>query len=285
MLAFRPSARDPRRRVTFWRSLRFCLSGAIVGCACLSATATALAQGARPDVDQRARGLFEEGRLAYDAGDDEEALAHFKAAHDLSHRPELLYNIGLSADRLGRIEEALVAYRGYLEQLPDAHNRVSVADRIRALEAMTAPKGAPPETPAPAAVEPELDPEMEKPPEELERGVPVLPLVVVGVGTVVLGVGVGFGLSAQSGEDDYAAAPVTTGPEVNAAAAKLADAERDANTANILFAIGGSVFVGGAAWLAVELLGDSPSGAEATAWIDHDVTGIRVRGAWGSDRW
>ena len=268
------------RYVTFGTSLHLRLTWALAICACLEQTA--LAQGARPDVDQRARDLFEEGRAAYDAGDDAEALAHFKAAYELSHRPQLLYNIGLSADRLGRRAEALEAYRGYLDALPDAHNHVSVADRVRALEAMDAPKPAPVE-PAPPPASPPA-PAPEEPPAS-RAGAPILPLVIAGAGVVVIGVGVAFGLSANSGEDHYAAARIGSIAELNAANAQLADARSDASTANVLYAIGGATLAAGAVWLAIDLWGDSESPARASAWFDRDSGGVRVQGTWGSARW
>lgn len=262
-------------------SLHLRLACAVAVCACLQGTA--LAQGARPDIDQRARDLFEEGRAAYDAGDDEEALAHFKAAYDLSHRPQLLYNIGLSADRLGHREEALAAYRGYLDAVPDAHNRVSVADRVRALEAMNAP------APEAVAAEPVASdaPPAEPAPEEpsQEDSVPIVPLVVAGAGVVVIGVGVAFGVSASNGEDAYSSARVRTIPDVKAAEAKLSDAKSDATTANVLYAIGGVVATAGLVWLAIDLWGGSESSAQASAWFDRDSGGVRVQGTWGSATW
>lgn len=274
------------RHVTSWGSLLFRLACAIAACACLEATA--LAQGARPDVDQRARDLFEEGRVAYDAGDDEEALAHFKAAYELSHRPQLLYNIGLSADRLGRREEALAAYRGYLGAVPDAHNRVSVADRVRALEAMDAanepPAQAPTPAPVPAPAATQPEPAPQEPPDE-GRDVPIPPLIVAGAGVAIIGVGVAFGFSANSGQDDYASAPVRNAREIGAADATLADARSDATVANVLFAVGGAAVAAGAVWFALDFWGGSKPGAEASAWFDRESAGVRVRGVWGSARW
>src|SRR5688572_22790375 len=51
------------------------------------------------DVDMRARQLFEEGRGLFAEQRYEDALDRFRRSYDLSHRPALLYNIGLAADR------------------------------------------------------------------------------------------------------------------------------------------------------------------------------------------
>ncbi len=84
--------------------------------------------------DAVARKLFEAGKVAYEAGDYEDALRFFEQAHERSARPALLFNIGQAADRLREDERALTAYRAYLEQVPGAHNRTAVEARIRAIE-------------------------------------------------------------------------------------------------------------------------------------------------------
>lgn len=83
---------------------------------------------------QEARALFQAAQVAYDAGRFEAALERFTEAYTLSHRPQLLYNIGLAAERLARRSEALAAYETYLQQHPSASNRDEVAGRIRSLE-------------------------------------------------------------------------------------------------------------------------------------------------------
>ena len=84
--------------------------------------------------DAAARRFFESGREAYDAGDYQLALSHFRQSYDLSERPELLYNIGMAADRLRRDAEALEAFRGFVQALPSASHRGEVEARIRLLE-------------------------------------------------------------------------------------------------------------------------------------------------------
>lgn len=113
--------------------------------------------------DKDARQLFEAGRAAYDEGRYKEALVHFQAAHALSGRPALLYNVGQAADRLRKDALALDAFEGYLEALPEAVNRVAVEERIQVLravlaerEAATAPVATPAEVAAAAEPAPVL---------------------------------------------------------------------------------------------------------------------------------
>lgn len=244
------------------------------------------AQGARPDVDQRGRDLFEEARLAYDAGDFEGAHARFRAAYELSGRPELLYNIGISADRLGRTDEALDAYRAYVAALPDAANAVSVRDRIAALAPEEDPEPEPEPAPAPQPVpppDPELAAAVEPAPEGRDaKPLPIVPIVVAGAGVVVIGVGAVFGIMASNGEDDYASAPVTTPDEAESARAKLSDAETHATTANILFALGGVTTAVGVGWLVYELVSDDGTTVEASAWLDRESAGLQLCGALGA---
>src|SRR5207344_535884 len=61
----------------------------------------------RKEHDQQARTHFELGRGAYDEGRYRDAWAEFREAYRLSQRPELLFNIGQTADRLGEDTDAL----------------------------------------------------------------------------------------------------------------------------------------------------------------------------------
>jgi tetratricopeptide (TPR) repeat protein len=75
----------------------------------LALSAVAHAQSAEVDPfaaaeshDEEARALFQAGRRAFADARYEDALDRFRSAYELSHRPELLYNIGHAADRLRR---------------------------------------------------------------------------------------------------------------------------------------------------------------------------------------
>jgi len=104
--------------------------------------------------DEVARGLFQAGKAAYEAGSYEEAMDLFEKAYARSGRPGFLFNIGQCADRLRQDEKALRAFRTYLEQVPDAVNRAEVESRIAALERAEAQRKAAatvaPPVPAPA---------------------------------------------------------------------------------------------------------------------------------------
>lgn len=84
--------------------------------------------------DEFARQVFQAGKAAYAIGNYNEALKYFQQAYELSGRAALLYNIGQAADRLRLEETALSALRKYLQQVPDASNRMEVAERIKVLQ-------------------------------------------------------------------------------------------------------------------------------------------------------
>ena len=84
--------------------------------------------------DRKARALFQQGKQAFENGQYRDAWDYFRKAYLLSKRPELLYNVGQSADRMRMDREALDAFRLYLERLPNAANRREVENRVRALE-------------------------------------------------------------------------------------------------------------------------------------------------------
>jgi tetratricopeptide (TPR) repeat protein len=102
-------------------------------CLCVVLAASPLeAQEARND--EEARALFDAAEIAFQEGRYENALDYFRRSHELSDRAPLLYNIGVTAERLRRDQEALDAFRRYLAEVPDAANRQAVEARIQILE-------------------------------------------------------------------------------------------------------------------------------------------------------
>ena len=119
------------------------------------------AQTAETD-DAEAHQRFEAGRLAFAAGRYADALDDFRHAYGLSHRAQLLYNIGQCADRLRHDAEALDAFETYLREAgDDAAHRTETAARVEVLrEAVRRAVVAPPpdatEADEPADTQPAL---------------------------------------------------------------------------------------------------------------------------------
>lgn len=85
--------------------------------------------GAQEDPDRRAKAAahFKQGQAYFQREDFDRALAEYQAAFDLSAEPSLIFNIALCHDRAKRPEQALAAFRRYLELVPDG----AVADEAR----------------------------------------------------------------------------------------------------------------------------------------------------------
>ena len=116
----------------------------------LLTTAPTSAQNETPELsaeEREARARFDAGQIAYEAGRFDDALEDFRRAHELSGRAQLLYNIGLAADRLRQDETALDAYRRFVEALSGHPRAPWVRERISALEAVSASSPPPGEEP------------------------------------------------------------------------------------------------------------------------------------------
>ncbi len=187
------------------------------------------ATGQAQDREEEARALFMAGRAAYDGGRYEAALERFQEAYELSGRPELLYNIGQTADRLRQDAVALDAFRRFLADTPeDTAHRDMAERRVAFLERSVGPAQAPdpaepdeqePEEPGTDVTAPDLDPatmdaedlaldtsEPEPAPTEDSGGIAtkwwfwtILAVVVVGAG-----VGIGLAVAGDDGDPQYA---------------------------------------------------------------------------------
>jgi tetratricopeptide (TPR) repeat protein len=107
----------------------------LLAAACLALATLAAAPAAAQDspAEAEARSVFDAGQVAFTAGHYADALVYFKRSYDLSHRPALLFNIGLCHDRLREDDAAIEAYDRYLAEVPTAANRGEVDGRLEAL--------------------------------------------------------------------------------------------------------------------------------------------------------
>lgn len=93
----------------------------------------ARAQDSSSSLDTEARALFTAGQTAFNDARYADALGHFKRAFELSQRSVLLYNIGITEDRLRHDEEALAAFERFLAEVPDHPKRREVEARVDVL--------------------------------------------------------------------------------------------------------------------------------------------------------
>ena len=214
--------------------------------------------------DAVAKGLFQAGAAAFDAGQFEEALEHFQAAYARSPRPKLLYNIGQAADRLRQDDIALDAFRRYLAEVPDAEGREQIEARVRVLEQAVADReaAAAAEQSQEAAVAPSPAGSSAEPasgeaaPSDAARPFPWAPVVVLGVGVAAMVAGAAFGMTAKSEEDDYALLEVRDPAAARKAKDLLDDAESHATMSNMLLGAGAALSAVSAVWLVLVLSDD-----------------------------
>ncbi len=177
--------------------------------------------------DEEARALYEAGERAFSAGSFERALEHFQHAYELSHRATLLYNIGLTNDRMRRDDEAIAAFDAFLASEPEEELAASVRARIAAIREAAAARQAEAAVTSPPPVAP-TGPDLTAP-----------IALVVSAGLVVVAGGVLLGVAAAEDAQVQSA---------NAVPWSSVSGHHDAAEA---LAIGGGVALGVGAALAV----------------------------------
>jgi tetratricopeptide (TPR) repeat protein len=168
---------------------------------CLASAFEARAQAGADD--ERAESHFHAATSHFEEESFEEALREFEAAYRLSGRPELLYNVALTRERLGRWEEAADTYDRFIEAAPD-HPAVETARERRDRARRRAEAGA-------ARQPPGRDPPMEGEPLEArpasgERGPSLAPWIVLGSSAAVGLASLATGLVAHGIAEDLARA-------------------------------------------------------------------------------
>lgn len=100
----------------------------------------ASAQAAQPSVsdlspEDRARvgRLFNDAKVAFEAGDYVEAIDRLQRAYKLYPDPDIYYRIGQAYEGLDDPAAAIEAYEAYLAARPEADDRTIVRDRVRNL--------------------------------------------------------------------------------------------------------------------------------------------------------
>lgn len=83
---------------------------------------------------QEARTFFERGVAMFRRRQYEAAMAAFTAAYNFARLPEVIYNLAVTAERLGRTQDAIDYFREYARSLPrDGAERAIIDRRVREL--------------------------------------------------------------------------------------------------------------------------------------------------------
>lgn len=177
------------------RMIRAALAAAILASAAPAPAAPPPASAAATPTqadEEAAKAHFLAGSAYYEQADYADAVKEFNEAHRLSKRADLLYNVSVCYERLGRWDDAIAALQQYLTEKPDAADRAVIESRIHNFEERraAAAKPAQPATPPPIAAPPPTVP----PPAHPRH---VASLVVGGVGLGLLVTALGTGVSAH----------------------------------------------------------------------------------------
>ncbi len=80
--------------------------------------------------EEAAKAHFLAGSAYYEQANYADAVKEFNEAHRLSHRADLLYNISVCYERLGRWDDAIASLQQYLAERPDAPDRAVIESRM-----------------------------------------------------------------------------------------------------------------------------------------------------------
>jgi len=159
----------------------------------------AVEQQAMMAMDEEARQHFQLGRTFYDSGRFQQAVEEFEAAYKLSGRPQLLYNVYVAQRDVGELQKAVDALRAYLDQVPDAPDRVNLKARLSSLEAQAKRQSEQEELARQAAAKPDAP---ATPTSRTEVKPSVVPWIVTGAGGALLVGSVITGVLAKGKADD-----------------------------------------------------------------------------------
>lgn len=99
------------------------------------AMAQAPSEASVEERDARARALYQAGEAAFNVGHYESAMELFLEAYSLSNRSALLYNLGHTADRLRRDDDAIRYFERFLAEANASDtNRLPATQRLAALQ-------------------------------------------------------------------------------------------------------------------------------------------------------
>jgi tetratricopeptide (TPR) repeat protein len=218
--------------------------------AAAGAALTLLAGVARARADEpadpavEASRLAEQGRIAFEQGHADRAIELAEEAYRLKRDPILLYNIARGYEQLGRLTDAIAAYRRFLAASPDLASKPAMEQRIATLQRLIDERA-------------EITRSYAERLQELQRrqrAIIVAPPAHPGPWATVGGIVAGVGASALVGatvlwlsadhEHDVASSLSTSGVETST---DVANARTLALAGNVAVGVGGALIAGGVA--------------------------------------
>ena len=240
------------------------------------------------NLDQAMR-AYNRGKQNYNLAQYEAALADFQEAASLYASPDFQYNIGLCYEKLGKYEEAILAFVTYLKTKPGAEDRPNVENRIKELrEKIEQQKQEEADAKARAEEDARNRNQPVQPTQPVDEGPenPGRGLVIAGAaliaagGAVALGGGVGFGVLASQRNNSLNDVQIGGNPDMLtfADAQNLETEGQRFETIQIGMAAGGAVVaVTGTVLLALGLK-KRKAAVEPSAWLSPSMAGLSFRG-------
>lgn len=181
--------------------MRTVILGLAACVALLGGAASARAQ--QPDYEAAKR-HFLTGKDLFEKHDYLRAAAEFEAAYEITKDPVVLFNVGESYEKAGKLDESMRAYEGYLAGTPTAQDREDVERKITELKKKKSQPTPPPagevKVPPPGAGENPPPPPGTG--EEGSSGMRIAGWVGVGLTAALVVTGGMLALSAQGKQDD-----------------------------------------------------------------------------------
>lgn len=227
---------------------------------------------AAQDNVERARQHFEAGTAAFDTGDYGRAVAEFQASYELTHHPDILFNIYSAAERDGQYAIATQALERYLaEGQVEATRRPALEQRLQRLrERNVQPEPDPDPDPDP---EPDPDPAPQVPASRSSGGVHPAGIGVIAaagvLGLTFAGLAIGAALEADGLANGCGATRSCTDGEVGTLHALNIAADVSWVTAAV---------AGVAGIVLIVVLPPEQSSTAIVPWIGPDTAGISIGG-------
>jgi tetratricopeptide (TPR) repeat protein len=235
-----------------------------------AAQGTATSETVSPDADRLARGHYEAGQAYYSEARYADAVREFEEAYRLSHRPEMLFNMGNAYEHDLRFADAADALERYLAAAPDATERTSIEARIARFRRLaaegshattTSGEATPPPPTETTTAPPTTEPSATPPRASAGPSLDAAPFILLGGAVLAMGAAIGTGVVASNDHGTLVSncpGGVCT-PEYQGT---LEEGRRLASASIAMWAIAGAAAIAGGIWLAVELTSSSGSSSE-----------------------
>lgn len=241
---------------------------AVLTAAILAYAAPVAAQAPTQADEDAAKAHFLAGSAYYEQANYADAVKEFIEAHRLSKRADLLYNISVCYERLGRWDDAIASLQQYLTERPEAPDRAVIESRIANYEQRRDQEKA-----RVAAATPVVTAPPPPPPPAPRRH--VASWIVGGIGAGLLVAALGTGITAHLTYNDLTMkCGGTTCPGEQTLRDEASFGRALTISTDVLIAVGGAALATGIILFIVEA---RKKPAPSHAWLSPSAGGLQVQ--------